>query len=400
MAKLRFSIKHEDKFSQARTGIIVTDNGSIRTPAFVPVGSGASIKSLTPEEIKAVKIDIFFVNTYHMLFRPGIETITLAGGLHKFMSWDGPLMTDSGGFQVFSLSEHGPRLHFAPDRASWVKQTNEKSLVKISDNGIKFKSVWDGREMFLGPAESIEAQIKLGADIIMAFDECTFYPITRKRAIQAMMRTHNWAEVCLAKFNKARGKGQNLFGIVQGSVFEDLRKESAIFISKLPFDGLAIGSVANSREPRTKVFAVLDYTLPLLLPTKKPIHFLGIGEIEDIFLSVEKGIDSLDCVTPTRLGRMGWIFDQKEGLKNKFRYDITKSTYAEDLRPPVENCSCYTCKNFSRAYLHHLFRNRELLAYRLGTLHNLNFFGTLMEEIRGAIADNRFLKLKKSWLGS
>src|SRR3989344_8265291 len=384
MAKLRFTIKHRDKNSKARTGIILTEHGTIKTPAFVPVGSGASIKSLTPEEIKEAKIDVFFVNTYHMLFRPGIETVFSSAGLHKFMNWDSPLMTDSGGFQVFSLSEMGSR-----------QKTSEKSLVKISDLGIKFKSAWDGSEIFLGPEESMDAQIRLGADMIMAFDECTFYPITKKRAKEAMLRTHRWAQMCLMKFNKDGRKTQNLFGIVQGSVFEDLRRESANFMSRQPFQGLAIGSVANSKEPREKVFKVLDWTLPYLLPTEKPVHFLGIGEIEDIFLSVEKGIDSLDCITPTRMARMGWLFLKNAGLKNKFRFDITRQEYSLDFKPVDPSCTCHTCGNFSRSYIRHLFKSRELLAYRLSTFHNLHFFSKLMEEIREAINKNCFSEFKK-----
>ena len=387
MAKLRFKIIHRDKKSKARTGTIKTDHGIIRTPAFVPVGSGATVKSLTPEEIKQAKIDVFFVNTYHMLFRPGIEKIKKVGGLHKFMNWQGPLMTDSGGFQASSLSEKGPR-----------DTLDGKSLVKINSEGIKFKSVWDGKEMFLGPKESIEAQIGFGADIIMSFDECTFYPITKERAKLAMDRTHKWAIISLETLAKRKNSEQNLFGIVQGSIFRDLRVKSAKYMACLPFDGLAIGSVANSQEPRELVFAVLDWTLPYL-PSEKPVHFLGVGEIEDIFLSVEKGIDSLDCVTPTRLGRMGWIFDKIMGIKHKFRYDITKSVYAADKNPPVIDCSCYTCQNFSRAYINHLFRNRELLAYRLATTHNLFFFGSLMEKISESIAEDKFLRLKKIWLG-
>ena len=387
MAKLNFTVKNKDKKTNARTGIIETDHGPILTPAFVPVGTGASVKSLTPEEITDAKTDVFFVNTYHMIFRPGVDKVKKLGGLHKFMNWNKPLMTDSGGFQAFSLSESGPR-HIV----------SEKSLVKITEEGITFKSAWDGNSIFLVPGESMEAQIKLGADFVMAFDECTFYPITKKRATIAMERTHNWAKECINKM-KTEGKNkQNLFGIVQGSVFEDLRRRSAKFISQLPFEGLAIGSVANSKEPREKVFAVLDWTMPYLLPTGKPIHFLGIGEIEDIILSVEKGIDSLDCVTPTRMARMGWIFDKRAGLKNKFRYDITKSKYSFDQKAPVVNCVCYTCQNFSRAYLNHLFRNRELLAYRLATIHNLLFFGNLMEKIREAIYENEFITFKNEWL--
>lgn len=387
MGKLRFKITHKDKYSNSRSGVITTKHGKIRTPAFVPVGSGASVKSLSNTEIKTANIDVFFVNTYHMMFRPGIENIKKLGGLHSFMNWEGNLMTDSGGFQAFSLSENGPR----------NTTLTERSLVRITEDGIKFKSAWDGREILLGPEESMEAQIGLGADLIMAFDECTFYPIKKDRARRAMERTHRWAEICLSKIKKDGGK-QILFGIVQGSVFEDLRRKSAKFIAQKPFEGFAIGSVANSKEPREKVFQVLDWTLPYLIPTGKPIHFLGIGEIEDIILSVEKGVDSLDCVTPTRLGRMGFIFDKKIGLKNKFRYDITKIKFSTDNNPPVINCKCFTCLNHSRAYINHLFRNKELLAYRLATIHNLHFFGSLMEEIRVAISENRFLKLKSDWL--
>ena len=388
MTKFRFKILHKDKFSQAKTGIISTTHGDIQTPAFVPVGSGATIKALTPEEILSCKIDVFFVNTYHMLFRPGVEIVKKLGGLHRFMNWKEPLMTDSGGFQVFSLGEFGPR----------NQVYNEKKLVNIADYGITFKSVWDGKTVHLGPQESINAQIDLGSDIMMAFDECTFYPISLNRAKQAMERTHRWLNTCIETKKRAKSKSGALYGIVQGSVFEDLRKISAHFVANKEVDGLAIGSVANSAEPREKVFAVLDWTMPILLTTQKPVHFLGIGEVEDIFLSVERGIDSLDCITPTRLGRMGWIFDKKAGLKNKFRFDLVKSRFAKDAKPPVLGCRCYTCQNYTKAYLNHLFRCRELLAYRLATIHNLYFFGDLMEKIREAIAHNRFSNLKKEWL--
>ncbi len=387
MDNFRFKILAEDKKTKAKTGLITTPNGIIRTPAFVPVGTSATVKSLTPEEIKICNIDVFFVNTYHMLFRPGLEIIKKMGGLHSFINWKGPLMTDSGGFQVFSLGEYGPRQNIS----------DEKKLIKISDKGISFKSVWDGKSLVLGPIEAIRAQQILDGDIMMALDECTFYPIKKSRAEEAMNRTHKWAISCLKQHKKGK-RGKALYGIVQGSVFEDLRKISARFISELPFQGFAIGSVANSKEPREKVFSVLDWTLDLLLPKQKPIHFLGIGEIEDIILSVEKGIDSLDCVTPTRLGRMGWIFTKEAGLKNKFRYDITKSSFSSDKNPPDKHCRCFTCSNFTRAYLNHLFRCRELLAYRLASLHNLYFFGNLMEKLREAITYGKFSDFKNNWL--
>jgi len=385
--KFSFKILGTDKMTRARLGEINTAHGKIKTPAFVAVGTGATVKSLTPEEIKETKTQVFFVNTYHMLFRPGIEVVKKCGGLHQFSNWNGPIMTDSGGFQAFSLGDSGPR----------NLNNNLKSFVQIKDEGIYFKSVWSGEKIFLGPKESIKAQMDLGSDIMMAFDECTFYPITKKRAKLAMERTHLWAKECL-KTAGPYPRERALYGIVQGSVFQDLRIESAEYIANLPFDGLALGSVANSQEPREKIFSVLDWTLPILSETQKPIHFLGIGEIEDIFLSVEKGIDTLDCVTPTRLARMGWLFNKKAGLKNKFRFDINLAKYARDTKPIDEICHCYTCQNYQRAYLHHLFRTRELLGYRLATLHNLNFFGNLFEEIRKAISENQFTQLKEEWL--
>lgn len=387
MTDFRFKIISKNKKSFAKLGKIETHHGTISTPAFIPVGSGASVKTLTSAEIKECKIDIFFVNTYHMIFRPGTKSVKKLGGLHQFMNWRGPVMTDSGGFQAFSLGEFGPRNAIL----------DPKSLVQINDLGIRFKSAWDGRTQFLGPKESISAQQDLGSDIMMAFDECTFYPIKKERATSALERTHHWALKCLEQKVKGKGK-QALYGIIQGSVFQDLRQKSAQFLSKLPFEGFAIGSVANSSEPRSKVFTVLDWTMPILLTKQKPIHFLGIGEIEDIFIGIQKGIDSFDCVTPTRLGRMGWIFSKKMGLKNKFRYDITKTCYFLDRNPPEKNCPCFTCKNFTKAYLHHLFRNKELLAYRLTSYHNLFFFGNLMEKIRMAISENRYDQLKKEWL--
>ncbi len=382
-----FKVLFRDKKTKAKTGVLTTPHGKIKTPAFVPVGTSATVKSLTPEEIKNCGIDVFFVNTYHMIFRPGVETVKNNGGLHEFMNWKYPLMTDSGGFQAFSLGEYGPR------------NVSEKTdnLVKITDQGIEFKSVWDGKKIFFGPHESIMAQHKLGADLIMAFDECTFYPIKKPYAKRAMQRTHDWAKMCLQVKKKLANK-QALYGIIQGSVFKDLRKYSANFFADKPFEGYAVGSVANSREPRKKVFQVLDWTLPILLPANKPIHFLGIGEIEDIFIAVEKGIDSFDCVIPTRLARMGWIFSKASGLKNKFRYDITKSRYSFVKSPPDKNCQCYTCTHFTLSYLNHLFKCKELLGYRLATIHNLYFYSTLMSQIRKAIENDEFLKMKKEWL--
>jgi queuine tRNA-ribosyltransferase len=386
MNVFHFTIKDRDTSTNARTGIIYTAHGKIRTPGFVPVGTAATVKTVTPEEFKACNLDVFFVNTYHMLFRPGIKVIQKMNGLHSFMDWNGSIMTDSGGFQAFSLGENGPR----------NTTYNENDLVKITEDGIFFKSAWDGSQQFLGPFDSIKAQQALGSDIMMAFDECTFYPIKKEYAQKALQRTHRWALDCLSQHKKS--KNQALYGIIQGSVFEDLRVQSATFFSQLAFNGFAIGSVANSKEPREKVFQVLDWTLPYILPCEKPIHFLGIGEVEDIILSVEKGIDTLDCITPTRMGRMGWIFSKRCGVKNKFRYDITRSEFRLDKAPLEKGCNCYTCQHFTKAYINHLFRSKELLAYRLTTIHNLTFFGRLMESIRMNIHSHTFLKMKQDWL--
>jgi tRNA-guanine transglycosylase len=400
MQKFGFTITHTDKTSKARTGVIRTGHGTIRTPGFVAVGTAATVKTLTPEEIKACNIDVFFVNTYHMMFRPGMEIIKKAKGVHKFMNWDRNIMTDSGGFQAFSLGENGPRNK--PTLLDSDTETSKlESLVKITEDGIHFTSAWDGSKLFLGPKESIEIQQALGSDIMMAFDECTFYPIKKERAQEALRRTHEWAVKSVDQHRKNTKKinpSQALYAVVQGSVFEDLRIESANFLKSLDTEGFAIGSVANAQEPREYVFKVLDWTLPILRETQKPVHFLGIGEIEDIFESVERGIDTLDCVTPTRMGRVGYAFSKESGLKNKFRYDVTKSVFAQDQSPLADKCKCYTCTHYTRSYINHLFRARELLAYRLTTIHNLTFFGNMMEEIRTAILEDRFMKLKKEWL--
>jgi len=377
-----FKVLANEQKTKARVGEIKTSHGKILTPAFVPVGSQATVKGLTPQDLKEINSQVFFANTYHLYLRPGAKIIEKLGGLHKFMGWFGPLMTDSGGFQVFSLGRG--------------------ELVKIDYNGVTFYSHLDGSKYYFTPEKSIRIQQQLGADIIVAFDECVSYPTTHKYAEMAMKRTHRWALRSLeaSQQSKASKKQQFLFGVIQGSVFKDLRQQSAEFISSQNFDGLAIGGVAVG-EPRKEMISVLDWVMPILAKEKKlrPVHLLGLGEIEDIFLAVEKGIDMMDCVMPTRLGRMGWILTKNSKLKNKdFRYDVTKSKFAKDREAPDPGCGCYLCQNFSRAYLHHLFRAHELLAYRLATYHNLFFMEQLFAKIREAIKKGEFLKLKKQWL--
>ncbi|PIU32977.1 tRNA guanosine(34) transglycosylase Tgt [Candidatus Woesebacteria bacterium CG_4_10_14_0_2_um_filter_39_14] len=373
-----FKILSADQKTMARRGEITTSHGKILTPAFVPVGSQATVKSLTPHDLKEIGTQVFFVNTYHLYLRPGAEMIEKLGGLHQFMKWDGPIMTDSGGFQVFSLGR--------------------RELVKIDYHGVTFYSHLDGSKHRFTPEKSIEVQQKLKADMMVAFDECAPYPTTHVYAETAMKRTHRWALRSLAAKKR---KDQFLFGVIQGSVYKDLREQSTKFISSLEFDGIAIGGVAVG-ESKKEMIQVLDWVMPILTKEKKqrPIHLLGVGEIDDIFAAVEKGIDMMDCVMPTRLARMGWILTQNPKLKNKdFRYDITKSKFADNKEPPDPDCDCYLCRNFSRAYLHHLFRTHELLAYRLATYHNLFFIEQLFVKIREAIKKGEFLKLKKQWLG-
>jgi len=338
--------------------------------------------------------------------RPGLEAIEKGNGLHSFIGWGKPLMTDSAGFQIFSLGDVNRQR-----KLCLQGDPLEIPLVKISEEGVKFRSHLDGSEHLFTPEKSIEVQRILGADIMIAFDECCYYPATHDYAKKAMKRTHRWALRCLERSSKFHleeipqggqvqssklGKSpQALYGVVQGGVFEDLRKESAKFISNLPFEGVAIGGVAVG-ESKKEMEKVLDWVVPLL-PKEKPRHLLGVGEIDDIFTLVEKGIDSFDCVMPTRLGRMGHLLVRK--VENReWKLDITKAMYASDKRPIDENCDCFVCRNYNRGYINHLFRAKELLAYRLCTFHNLFFLENLMREIRTAIKEEKLDQVKKKWL--
>lgn len=442
MSHFSFKALHQDKKSSARVGEIETEYGVIQTPAFVPVGTQATVKSLTPEELNTLGVELFFVNTYHAYLRPGIEVIKKFGGLHSFMNWKKPLITDSGGFQVFSLgakkyvniaiSESAvldrERFTQKVSHAQGVKQNVYPDeyrpigeLVKIDEDGVTFTSHWDGSQHRFTPEVSIDIQHQLGADLIIAFDECAPFPTTHEYAKKAMERTHRWAVRSLeahahyssnerakrlsreitndsSRLANARSnsKTQTVYGVMQGSIFEDLRKESADFISSLDFDGIAIGGVAVG-ESKDEMKQVCDWVIPRL-PDSKPRHLLGVGEIDDIFEIIERGVDTFDCVQPTRLARMGQVFNAKCSMSNvKWTLDITKKEYAADDKPIDNGCGCYTCKNFSRAYIHHLFRVRELLGYRLATIHNLYFVLNLVKQIRTSIVEGNFLQFKKEF---
>ncbi len=417
MKHFAFSVESTDKKTRARTGLLKTPHGVLQTPAFVPVGTQATVKSLSPEDLSILGVQIYFVNTYHMYLRPGIDVIEQCGGLHAFMAWNKPLITDSGGFQVFSLSRgrvFGRRGGDEPPLGN-----EPPVLSRITERGVEFRSHWDGTRHAFTPEKSIEVQHRLGADIILAFDDCTPYPATHEQAKISMERTHIWAKSSLEKHNLLKSKNRSanspvpaLYGVVQGSTYEDLRTASARFIAALGFDGIAIGGVSVG-EKKVEMKRAVTWVVPHL-PAERPRHLLGVGEIDDIFTLVSLGIDTFDCVAPTRLARMGHVYtkisnskapfakaqDKQISNKNtlKFTIDITHSSFARDRGPVDADCTCSVCSTFSRAYIHHLFRVHELLAYRLATIHNIHFIVDLVRSIRRSIGDGTFLALERKWL--
>ncbi|MCG8466143.1 MAG: tRNA guanosine(34) transglycosylase Tgt [Xanthomonadales bacterium] len=350
-------IKQEDTaHGKARRGRLQFDRGTVETPAFMPVGTYGTVKAMTPEELRELGAEIILGNTFHLFLRPGTDIIESHGTLHDFMHWNGPILTDSGGFQVWSLAERR----------------------KITEEGVKFQSPVDGARVFIGPEESMQIQRSLGSDIVMCFDECTPYPATHQQARDSMELSMRWAKRCKA----AHGDNPSaLFGIVQGSMYDDLREESAAALKDIGFDGYAVGglSVGESAEQREQV---LDATTPHL-PEDKPRYLMGVGRPEDIVEAVRRGIDMFDCVMPTRNARNGHLFTRFGVVR------IRNAANKTDTGPLDKDCSCYTCKNYSRAYLHHLHRCNEILASRLSTLHNLHYYQELMAGLRQAIEDER-----------
>lgn len=370
----------------ARAGIIHTDHGDIETPIFMPVGTQASVKTLDSQDIKNTGAEIILANTYHLHLRPGENLIDTAGGLHKFMGWDGPMLTDSGGFQVLSLG------------AQKTRNKSGEALVKIDDNGVTFKSHIDGSTRRFTPETAIDIQHKLGADIIMVFDEATPDDADVKYATQALERTHRWAQESLEAHKKEttrHGYNQFLFGIIQGGVHKDLRVESAKKISAMDFDGIAIGGESvGYNMPITR--EILQWVSPYL-PEHKPHYTMGVGYSPmDLFDVVEHGIDMFDCVAPTRVARNGTLFDRSAKDSN-FRISITNAQYREDFSPIDPTHTLPPHLNVTRAYLHHLFKAEELAAYRIATMHNLTFLIKLMKQMRTAIIEDRFFAFKKEW---
>lgn len=391
---LRFHIHHRDPNTRARVGLIHTAHGDIETPGFMPVATQATVKGLTPRDLYDLNAQLIICNTYHLALRPGAEQIAQLGGLHKFMNWDRPISTDSGGFQVFSLGAAirdgvGKIADIFPDESmrDEVEIKGDRTpLCKIDNDGVTFNSHLDGSLVRLTPEKSIQLQHQLGADFILAFDECTSPLDTPEYTREALGRTHRWAERCLEQHARTRRAYQTLFGIVQGGAYRELREESARVIGNLPFGGLAIGgSLGRSKGD---MHAILDWTIPLL-PEDKPRHLLGIGEIEDVLNGVERGIDLFDCAAPSRWARNGALMvsretAQREQIKNN-RLTIANARFTLDTSPVDPSCACFTCAHHSRAYLHHLHRAKELTYYRLATIHNLHFILNFMRRVREAI---------------
>ena len=361
---LKFVLLKTDSHTLARAGVFSTPHGDIPMPAFAPVGTQATVKAVSPHELRELGANLVLANTYHLYLRPGSDLIAHLGGLHRFMAWDGPILTDSGGFQVFSLA----------------------GLRRVDDDGVTFRSHVDGSEHRFTPEKAIAIQEQLGADIIMAFDECA-EPHDRAYNEAALARTHAWAERCRVAQTR---HDQALFGIVQGGVFADLRQESARFLTSLDFPGYAIGSLSVG-ETKAEMHAMLEVTTPLL-PAGKPRYLMGVGSPEDLFEGVARGIDLFDCVLPTRIARNGAV------LTRQGRLNLRNAQYADDPRPIEEGCACYACQHFSRAYLRHLFAAKEILGLRLATIHNLHFTLDLMRQIRASILDGTFSAFKERFL--
>ncbi|MFH1036942.1 MAG: tRNA guanosine(34) transglycosylase Tgt, partial [Patescibacteria group bacterium] len=369
---MEFKIVKKSKKSRARLGLLKTSHGVVETPCLVPVATQASIKTLTSEEVLQTGSQMLICNTYHLHLRPGENVVKKFGSLHRFMNWQKPLMTDSGGFQVFSLGfgrdlGTGKILKSKQNRFYEVKKGQQPKLLKITEKGVYFSSYLDGRKTFLGPKESIRIQEKLGADIIFAFDECTSPAANHEYTKKSMDITHKWAEICLdvKKQTGLPAGRQALYGIVQGGKFRDLRKESAKFIGSLPFEGFGIGGEFG--DDKNKMAQMLRRVVDEL-PPEKPRHLLGIGHLDDIPKIIKEGIDTFDCITPTHYARRGVAFT------NSGELDMGKKIFLKDKNPLDKKCGCSVCRNYTRAYISHLFHAAELTALRLLTFHNLYFF--------------------------
>ena len=365
--KIKYELLKKENNTNARRGILHTNYGSFATPMFMPVGTLATVKTLSPEELKEMNSAVILSNTYHLWLRPGADIVEKAGGLHQFMNYDGPILTDSGGFQVFSLAK------------------NKKK--DITEEGVHFKSHLDGKALFLTPEESIKVQNKLDSDIAMSFDECPPYPVTYDYMKQSVERTLRWASRGKAVHNNPR---QSLFGIVQGGEFEDLRKYSALETVKMDFDGYSIGGTSVG-EDKVTMYKMIDYAVPYL-PEDKPRYLMGVGDPIDIIEGVIRGIDMFDCVLPTRIARHGNAFTRQGKI------NIKNAKFKEDFTPIEEHCDCYACKHYTKAYIRHLITCDESFGARLLSIHNVRFLIKLTEDLREAIENDSLLEYKKQFI--
>lgn len=409
MQKITFTIEHTDKNSKARAGMLKTPHGIVHSPMFVPVGTQASVKTLTPHDLRDMGAEIVLANTYHLHLRPGEDVVAKMGGLAQFMSWNGPTMTDSGGFQVFSLGSaqkagkeklHKFSSQDEEEESFMRKVTRQKTFVqkikpaKLDEEGVTFYSHLDGSRQRLDPKSSILMQEKIGADLIVAFDDHESPVWNKEETRMSLERTNRWGLESLAAQTR---KDQLMYGVVHGGMFEDLRIASAKF-TDAHFDAISLGGSYSSKK---RLYEVIDWCVPYFAE-EKPRHLLGIAEIADLFEGIERGMDFFDCVAATRRGRHGslYISPKAGGLaKQSFSLAITSGQFATDPKPLDETCSCYVCQHYSRAYISHLYKADEILGKRLGTYHNVAFILSLVKRIREAILEDRFSALKKEWLG-
>ncbi|HEX9735385.1 MAG TPA: tRNA guanosine(34) transglycosylase Tgt [Thermoanaerobaculia bacterium] len=383
-----FRVAAEDPASRARRGRLETPHGAVETPAFVFCATRGTIKAAGPADLERAGAQIVLANTYHMMLRPGGEVVERLGGLHGFTGWRGPMLTDSGGFQVFSLG-HGS----VADEIKGRRRTGRApTLVAIGEDGVTFRSYVDGRRELLTPERSMEVQRRLGADLVLTFDECTPFHVSRDYTRRSLERTHRWADRCLAELRRGGDGRQALYGILQGGIYRDLRAAAAEFVSARPFFGHAVGGSLGAEKEQ--MYDVVGFALDRLR-RDRPVHLLGIGAVRDVWECVERGVDTFDCVAPTRIARHGWALTRREP---GWRMNLRNARFKLDPAPIDEDCDCPTCRRFSRAYLHYLFKAGEIQAMHHVTVCNVHFMVRLMKEIRASLSQGRFAEAKKAWL--
>ncbi len=385
-----FEIVHNDSDSKARLGRLTTPHGTIETPNYIFCGTKASIKNLSPVQVKEARADIILGNTYHLLIQPGADLIEKMGGLHKFTGWDGPMLTDSGGFQIFSMGQ-GTEANELKGRS---QKSRKASLLEITEEGARFRSYMNGDEIFLTPEGCMDIQRKIGADLIMPLDECTAYHVGRDYTAGSMERSHRWEDRCLAQFERHDDGRQALYGIVQGGIFEDLRRASSEYVNSRDFFGTAIGGTFGGEE--NEFLDIVSWCMDTLRPDR-PVHVLGVGMFNDVFNLVRLGVDTMDCVHPTRLARHGMAL--MKGVPGE-RINLKNAKFREDPEPLDPDSDLPAARNFSKAYIHHLFKAGELLGIQILTQHNISVITRLMREVREAIRTGTLDALEKEWLAN